>query len=138
MNVDDISKVDVKEKENTPKRNKNSSDQKKQNIIQCSDQKGKLSDKRENVLVENSNNIDMTGRLDVSAKSVETTHYGHTPKSQNLSELVTLTAENPRDEAILKRIKDEEIKQLPDGWKNWKVCPRSKEDILGEVPDHQS
>nr|CAI5821543.1 unnamed protein product [Callosobruchus analis] len=56
---------------------------------------------------------------------------------KNLSELVSLTADNPRDEAILKRIKDEVIKHLPDGWENWTVCPLSKEDILGEDPDHQ-
>nr|CAH7716821.1 unnamed protein product [Callosobruchus chinensis] len=62
---------------------------------------------------------------------------GHQPKSENLSELVSLTADNPRDETILKRIKDEVIKHLPDGWENWTVCPLSKEDILGEDPDHQ-
>nr|CAH7718486.1 unnamed protein product [Callosobruchus chinensis] len=56
---------------------------------------------------------------------------------KNLSELVSLTADNPRDETILKRIKDEVIKHLPDGWENWTVCPLSKEDILGEDPDHQ-
>ncbi|VEN45418.1 unnamed protein product [Callosobruchus maculatus] len=56
---------------------------------------------------------------------------------KNLSELVSLTADNPRDDVILKRIKDEAIKHLPDGWESWKVCPLSKEDILGEDPDHQ-